>query len=531
MKKLSLLLLVCVIALSGCGSKSSSADFKVATGGEPKQLDTAVSSDSVTHIITAQMYDTLYNYDQKGNLVPNLAKDLKVSEDGLTYTVTLVDTVWSDGEKLVADHFVYGAKRALNFGDADSYYSYYIHQNIVNGQKNMGKPISQMTDLGIKAIDDLTLEFTIVKPIPYFNQLLTGEVFAPQREDVATEGDSMWANKPGVPTTGAYTLKSVREGAEYVLEKNPNYRDADKVKNETIQFLVMEDQQAQLNAFKAGEIDLATNVPSDVVNTFKGKPELTIFEPYVINYFISLNAFTSDQKALEDDNVRRALALAVDRSQIIKSLDGGDLQYELFGLVPKGIPGVKGDFREEQDKTNKYLETDKAAATELLAKAGYTNDNPLKLTYSYNSNQMHDTVAQALQAMWKEVGIDVTLTPAETRVFFDARDNGDFQLARHAMSADFLDPMIYLEMYDSRNQLTPVINDPVYDAKLDAANAEKDPAKRMEMLHDAEKYLVEEKSYVIPLIGYTVPYLLKAGTKNLTSTPQATLDLKFVELP
>lgn len=531
MKKFSLLLLVCVVVLSGCGSSSSKADLKVAIGGEPKQLDTAISSDSVTHIITNQLYDTLYSYDQDGNLVENLAESMSVSDDGLTYTVKLVDTVWSDGQKLTANDFVYGAKRSLNFGDAESYYSYYIHQNIVNGAKNISKPIAEMTDLGNVALDDLTIQYTLVKPVPYFSQLLTGEVFAPQRADVALEGDSTWANNPGNPTTGAYTLKSVREGAEYVLEKNPNYRYADKVLNETIQFLVMEDQQAQLNAFKAGEIDIATNVPSDVVNTFDGKPELVIFEPYVVNYFVSLNAFKSDNKALENDNVRRALALAVDRSQIITALDGGKLQYELFGIVPKGIPGANGDFRTEQDQVHKYLETDKAKAKELLAQEGYTDANPLKLTYSYNSNQMHDTVAQSLQAMWKEVGIDVTLTPAETRVFFDNRDQGKFELARHAMSADFLDPMIYLEMYDSRNQIVSVIDDPTYDGMLDAANAEKDPTARMNLLHAAEKYLVEEKSYVIPLIGYANPYLVKAGTKNLTSTPQATLDLRFVELP
>ncbi len=531
-KLFGLLSLSLALVLTACGGGSSSSkgtNFRVAIGGEPQLLDTALSQDAITHYLTAQLFDTLYSYDQQGNLVPNLAESTEISEDGLTYTVKLVDTVWSDGEKVTADQVVYAAKRSLNLGP-DSYYGYYIHKYVENTEKYIGKPIADMTDIGIKAIDDLTVEFKLIKPIPFFQSLLTGEVFSPQRPDVAKEGDSTWANNPSNPTTGAYTIKKIDEGSEYILAKNPNYRFADKVKLEELTFLVMEDQQAQLSAFKAGEIEFATSVPSDVVHSFKDKPELAIFQPYVINYWVTMNSFGSVE-ALKDVNVRRALALAIDRQQVLTALNGGELQYELFGFVPKGIPGANGDFREESDKVEKFLQYNKDEAKKLLEAAGYNASNPLKLTYSYNASTMHDTVAQALQAMWKEVGVEVTLKTAEVRVFFDDRENGKYELARHAMSADYLDPMIYLDMYDSRSQKVPVVNDQKYDNMLDEANKVRDVKTRMEMLHAAEKYLVEEQAYVIPLFGYANPYLIKAGVKNITSNPQGSLDLRFVELP
>lgn len=529
-KLFGLLSLAVALVLTACsGGGSSKAEFKVAIGGEPQLLDTALSQDSITHYITAQLYDTLYSYDQQGNLIPNLAESTTVSDDGLTYTVKLVDTVWSDGEKVTADQVVYAAKRSLNLGP-ESYYGYYIHKYVENTEKYIGKPIADMTDIGITAVDDLTVQFKLIKPIPFFQSLLTGEVFSPQREDVAVEGESTWANEPGNPTTGGYTLKSLKQGREYVVEKNPNYRFADKMTLETIKFVVMEDQQAQLNAFKTGEIDFATSVPSDVVHTFEGKPELTLFQPYVVNYWVTINSFGSVEE-LKDVNIRRALQLAIDRDQVLQALNGGEIQYPLYGFVPKGIPGANGDFREEADAVKKLAVTNKEEAKKLMEAAGYTASNPLKLTYSYNASSTHDTVAQSLQAMWKEVGFDVTLTPAEVRVFFDDRENANFQLARHAMSADYLDPMIYLDMYATNSQKVPVVSDPVYDAMLDASNKERDAKKRMELLHAAEKYLVEEMAYVAPIFGYSVPYLIKAGVKNVTSNPQGSLDLRFVELP
>lgn len=543
LKKISLFALILVMGLSlvactgdtddGEGSDTpAEVTFTYAIGGEPDVLDPAVGADSVTSAIQNQIFFPLFSIGADGSLVYDAVESYTVSDDGLVYTFTLIeDNFWSDGEKVTAEDYVFGMKRSVGMGAADSYYSYFITDYVKNA-KAYGEAmadIADMVDIGIEAVDERTIVITLEKPTVYFVNLMTAGVFYPLRSEFATEHNSDWSLDATVPTNGPFQTTKIDSAEEYVMVKNEFFTKADEVKIDTLVAKVMPDMDAQLLAFQNGEIDMATSVNTDVTSIYAGKEELVVTES-VINYYCMINAYSESIPALQDVNVRKALQMAINREDIILALDAGDAFYPLYGYVPVGFAGLEGDFREEQDASNVLVKTDPEAAKALLAEAGYDESNPIQLTYYYNQNAMHDTVAQVIQQQWAEIGVEVTLKTGEIRTFFDERSNGLFDLARGAMSADYMDVSTFLDMATSWNQAGVSWGDATYDEMILATQGETDPATRLQMLHDAETYLVQEQAYTIPLFGYASIYLVKPGTTNILYNPQGSYNLAYIEV-
>lgn len=529
--------LMAVTVLTGCGGggddKAAKKDeVRVAIGGDAAYLDPAIVDDSITANILNQMYDGLYQLDKEGNTVPVLAEgDPEVSEDGLTYTVKLKKGIkWSDGEELTANDFVYAWKRATAIGVGKAYYSAFI-SNYIAGAVD-GQPIEEAKDFGAKALDDYTIEIKLKARTPYFDALLTQTVYYPVRQDFIEDGgfdplESAWSDEANYPTDGAFVATEINSKSKIVLEKNKEYWDADAVKLNTISFTVMTDMDAETNGFQTGELDFATLVnPQTVLGDEELKKDAYIIDPYIINYYVLINAGQDNTvEALKNPEIRKAMSEAIDRKDIVDAYGYGEWSYELYGLIPKGIPGATGDFREEADAEQPYVKTDLEDAKALMEKNGYNADNRLELTYKYNELAGHKDVAQALQAAFKNIYIDLTLVGSEKEVFFTERDQSDFELARHAMSADYIDPMAYLSMYYGFDLAANTVDDATYEKMVDEANAEADPTVRMEKLHAAEKYLVMDNNYIIPLIGYSEPILKDPALEGVESSPEGHYDL------
>ena len=143
---------------------------------------------------------------------------------------------------------------------------------------------------------------------------------------------------------------------------------------------------------------------------------------------------------------------------------------------------------------------------------------------------MHKNVAQALQASMKEAYINLELVATEKEAFFDERDKGDFELCRHAMTADFIDPMAYLSMYVGKTTLGNTVDDATFESMVNAANALDDVTERMNGLHEAENYLVGEQHYIVPLFGYTEPYLLSSKVTGVTHSPEGHYQLAYAKI-
>lgn len=552
MKKLmayGLSFLMALTCLTGCGG-GEQADLRVAVGGDTDDLDPAIVDDSITANILAQVYEGLYELDTDGNVVPNLATDMpEISEDGLTYTIKMRgDTKWSDGKPVKASDFIFAWKRAVL---TQGYYTQFIWQYITGTShmvtdKKTGKEseqpytkMSELKDFGAVALDDTTIQITLKAKCPYFTALLTNTVFYPIREDYVNENakegnltDSTWANNEDVPYNGAFKVTSVNTKDEVFMVKNEEFYDAENVSLNSISFKVMADIESQTSAFQSGDIDFATSCNIDTINADKDlKKQSWKIDPFVCNYYVLVNAGEENtNEALKDPDIRNAIGLSINRKDVLKALGYGENAYELSGLIPKGIPGATGDFREEQDAVKKLAEYNLDEAKAIMESKGYSEDNMLTLTYKYNDNTMHKNVAQSIQASMKEAYIDLQLVATEKEAFFDERDKGDFELCRHAMTADFIDPMAYLSMYVGKTTLGNTVDDATFEEMVANANAIDDHTGRMNALHEAENYLVGEQHYIIPLFGYTEPYLLSSKVSGITHSPEGHYQLAYAKI-
>lgn len=519
--------LLAVAMLFGCGGSGGSSSggstggtepqdklLRVAIGEEGDGFDPAIASDSVSNNIIAHMFEGMFAFEGD-KLVNAMCDSYTVSEDGITYTFKLkADAKWSDGTAVTATDFVNGIMRSLN-PELRGLYANFIYEYVVGALDYYeGKGAAEA--VGVKALDATTLEIKLMAPCPYLPQLMSNGVYRPVHPSVATAADSRWAKDPATCiTNGAFKLESYAAADKVVLVKNENYYDAASVKLDHLSYKFMPDLQAQVAAFKTGEVDAAQSVPTDINVQYKDSPELNQVQ-MVVNYYAVMRDGT---EAVKDARVRKALAMAINREELVQILGGGE--RPLYGLVPFGIQNsaTGKDFREEGGA---LFTENVEEAKKLLAEAGYPNGEGFpELTYIYNENQRHSDTAQAIQAMWKNnLGIDIKLQAVEFKVLLDDRKNGNFQMARHAMSADYADPYAYLGMYVTGNiQNESQFSDAKYDALVAQANAEMDVAKRMELLHQAEAVLIAEEMRMIPLYTYPMPILVKETITGFTSSP------------
>lgn len=557
-RKLVTLLLAVVMLLSivGCGGNNSNSgnsgssgnsdtqnpggdtgdvqyatEFTFAIGSEIQLLDPGHSDDNVTSYILNQLYYPLFTIGEDGKMVNQACTSMDISDDGLVYTLHLTENnYWSDGEKVTAEHYVYGMKRSVGLGTADSYYSYFISDYVRNAKAHSENldDVADMDDIGIRAVDDYTIEITLTAPCPYYEDLLGSGVFYPLRPEYATEHDSAWANDTSVPVNGAFYPVSIST-EEVVMKKNPYFGNAGQVVFETLHAKIIADQDAQLMAFQTGEIDFASSVNAEVTKIYEGKPEL-IIAPTVTSTNVCFNTYTNENEALLNPVVRRALALAIDREELVKALDDGGASYAMYGIVPKGFAGINGDFREEQDAKDQLVYYDPDEAKALLAQEGYDESNPLSFSYFYNSNLRNDLIAEVIREQWGRIGVECTLETAEGQTFFDDRNNGFYQSARLASSADWLDPTAYLNIITTA--IHPVVT--YGDATFDAMMAEADQLSgdvRMQKLHDAEEYAIRNMTFFLPLIGSASIALAKDGLTGAWTNPQNGWYFWYAKMP
>ena len=326
--------------------------FYFAVAGEPRLLDPAIIDDAVSGLIIAQTYYPLFTTDPDTNeLVNQACTGYDVSEDGKVYTFHLDENnKWSDGEPVTAEHYVYAWKRAIGMGKGNSLYSQYLADYVVGAlphSENMDD-VADMDDVGLRAVDDYTIEMTLTQPCEYFTSTMTMSCYLPLRPEIAVEHDSQWANDITVPTNGAYKLTYLDAPTRFEFARNEYFSHADKVVTEKIVGKVITDMDAQLMAFQTKEIYYANSLGNAVAKMYAGNPELVISKTPA-SYYIYINSHNNDQPALQDRRVRRALQIGLDRDYICTALDNDTIYYPLYGLVSKGIPGLNGDFREEQD--------------------------------------------------------------------------------------------------------------------------------------------------------------------------------------
>ena len=494
----------------------------VGVGQQFTTLDPGLSTETVNRYALAHMYAGLYKKLEDGSVVPDLAAgEPEVSEDGLTYTIKLKDgLVWSDGEPITAHDFVFGINRNLTYGAENGFVTDKMVRYLEGAEEYLADTevdLETFSFAGVEALDDTTVVYHLKTPCAFFTGLLCGGGFLPLREDVAEAGFSEWAVEPGYPVTGAYVLDYCNENEKVVLTKNESFYDAENVTVDEITFQVMPDMDAQAAAFKTGDLDAALAISASIVSTYENQNELWN-RPQQSVYSIDLNSGEKGPEALKDVNVRRALAISINRDEIVKAINAGNFYTPLYGYVPFGMKGAEDDFRKEGDAKQLYQAYDPEKAKELLKEAGYDESNPLTLKYKYSNNSIHADVAQMLEQMWKAVGVNVELEVVESGVFYDQIDQGDFEMARYALMCPN-DPSEFLNQWTQAMQPVAAVADDTYDQMMTDVTKIVDRTEYMNKLHEIETYLVEEQVYVIPLFDFNEPALKKENLKGVYMTP------------
>ena len=527
MKKLFSMVLCAMMALTlaGCGgSGDDSSTYTYSSELDIKNLDSSDAEDGCSFTALHAIIDGLMKPAKDGTTTYGIAKSSEVSEDGLTHTYKLRDAKWSNGDPVTANDFVYAWHRI--FKNKGNYY-YMFCDGIANiaGAQELSDKIDAEQDLtdddlnslGVKAVDDKTLEVTTTTRVSFFDELMSFPCFYPINEKFCEkQGDKYGKSADSILANGAFTMTKWEPGSVAEFEKNDKFYAAKDVKIDKLVMKLVQEPKVAAQSFEAGETDFAI-INSDLVDKYKKDESFkNISEGFL--FYIQPNLENSD---LANLNVRKALSLAINRKDLCENVlkDGSQAAS---GFVPSGLsisPEGK-DFRDEADTYTSYdKKAAQAALDEGLKELG-KSEITLRVTYGTDESPM-DVFATYLQnALSKLDGIKVEMvaTTKQDRIY-NKQKNGDFDLATTRWGPDYGDPTTYLTMGISTNgnNYGKYTNSEL-DALMDKVANESDANTRWQEMIDAEKIMMDDLCY-IPVFEKGTATLQNKDVKGLVIRP------------
>jgi oligopeptide transport system substrate-binding protein len=519
----TLLLVGVLLASVGCARRETAVTIgnrtgvlHVGNGAEVQSLDPHLAGGSVDHNVLSALFEGLITLDEETlQPRPGAAERWEISPDGLSYMFYLrPNAKWSNGDPLTARDFLYSFQRALtpSLGSEykDALYPVRNAEAFARGQ------LTNFSLVGIRAHDDTTLEITLTRPAPYFITVLRANVCFPvHAASVERNGakfddrSAKWTRAVPFVSNGPFQFREWKEHQHLTVEKNPHYWDAAKVRLKTITFYPSESLQNQELSFRAGQLHTTWDVPLSKIETYKKEsPALLRIEPYFESYFLRFN---TRHAVLSDLRIRLALSLAIDREAIVKQILRGG-QTAATALTPPGLGGYVPPAAVKHDL---------ATAKQLLAEAGYPDGKGLPpLDLMTISSEINQRIAEAVQQMWRrDLGVETQITQKEFKVLLDAFDTRDYVTARGRWIAEYPDPLTYLTIFTSKNGVNGTgFADPLYDAILAKADAERAPAARLAALQRAEAYLITQMP-IAPIYWGARTTLVAASVRGWKKSP------------
>lgn len=529
-------------------------NLNVCIASEPQTIDPALNSAVDGAIMTNHMFEGLMKWVDSGvgvegvdtcnlaELAPGQAVSYEkdVHDDGtVTYTFKMRDGIkWSDGKDVTAGDFVYSWQRLATPATAADYcymidmvqgYAE-INGGTPTGEKDAdGNDVMEFADpstLGVSAPDDKTFVVELTYDCPYFLEVCAFPATYPVREDVVTANPDEWTFKPETYlTNGAYKMTQWEHNAQIVMEKCDQYYDYENLGPDTITFKLMDNANAMLTAFDAGDLDFIEDVPVDEIPTLLGSGRLNI-TPYIGAYYVCYNVTA---EPFTDWRVRKAFTLAIDAQYIVDNITQTG-QVPASGFVPSGVAdaeagsdfrAVGGDYWTPATDAAQY-EKNCEEARQLLADAGYPNGEGFPtVTYLYNTSDNHMKIGEALQQQWQTaLNVQVKLENQDWNVFLETRKQGDYQVARNGWIADYNDPISFLDMWlTGGGNNDAQYSNADYDAAIAEAKGSSDPKVRMDAMHRAEDQIIGEDWALGPIYFYTQKYMLADDVQGLFYTP------------
>ncbi|MDX2227735.1 MAG: peptide ABC transporter substrate-binding protein [Verrucomicrobiae bacterium] len=482
--------LVLLLVLAGCSRPEPRAELTFINRAEPESLDPAVITGQPELRIVSSLFEGLTSRNAAGEIVPGVAEKWEVSPDGRHYVFHLrKDARWSNGDPVTARDFSYSWKRVLEPGSTAEYVSQLFF--LKNAEEyNQGK-VKDFSQVGVKAPDDHTLTVELENSTPFFLDLCAFATLMPvHRATVEKHGDD-WIKPGRIVSNGPYVLDQWRINDRIRLRANPLYWNRDTVKLRTVDALPIEKPNTSFNMFYSGAVDLVLDkgaIPPLLLGDIR-QEKYFHSGPILATYFYRFNV---TRKPLDNRLVRRALALAIDRSLIVTKITKSG-EPVAFSMTPPGTarytPPAGPGF-------------DPVLARKLLAEAGYPEGRGFPpLTLLYNKTDLNEQIATEVQQMWKkELGIHIQLLKQEWKVYLNSLSQLDYDIGQSSWVGDYNDVHTFLSIFmggDGNNRTG--WKNAGFDSLVNAGQAEPDAAKREKTYQEAERLLITEEAVIAPL--------------------------------
>ncbi|MES5939771.1 MULTISPECIES: ABC transporter substrate-binding protein [unclassified Bacillus cereus group] len=492
--------------------------FNKTENQEIPTMDTSKSTDTLGSQILGNTMEGLYRLDKENKPIPAAAESSTKSEDGKKYTFKLrKDAKWSNGDPVTAKDFVFAWQRLLDPKTAAEYA--FIAFPIKNAEA-VNKGEKPVTELGVKAVDDLTLEVELEQAVPYFLNLVAFPSYYPLNEKFVKEkGDKYGLESDTTVYNGPFVLTDWKHEQGWKLKKNDRYWDKKTVKLDEINYSVVKEPATNVNLYDSGQIDFSL-LTGEFVDKFRNnKEEYGVYnEPST--FFIRLNQKRGGQDTpLKSKKLREAIALSIDKKNLTNViLNDGSKPADY--LVPKGLAaGPDGKDFQETFKNGIKPEAKKAAAAWEEAKKELGKDQVTIEFLNYdtgNAKKVGEYVKDQIEKNLKGVTVNIKLQPFKQKLKLESEQ--DYDISYGGWSPDYADPMTYLDMFESKhshNQMS--FSDQKYDEIIKKAGGElmSDAKKRWEELGKAEKLLLEEDVALVPLYQSARSYVMKPHVKGV----------------
>ena len=480
-------------------------------GSEPATLDPHKVESDVEGNIIRDIFEGLVAARPDGTIEPRLAESWE-QKDNTVWTFHLrPDITWSDGTAITANDVVWSWRRLVDPKTVSPYASYEANMHIVNAAEiNQGKMPAD--SLGVKALDDRTLQITLTQPNASLLQMLDHYVMVPIDPVVVKRFGDKWTQPEHIVTSGPYKPVQWVVNEKIVAERNLRYWDNAHTVINKVTYLPLASETADLNRYKAGEIDITSTVPLNQFALLKktmGR-ELNV-SPQLATYYYEFN---TTKAPFNDPRVRRALNMALDKDIIAdKVLGQGQRAAWLISQ-----PEIGGVTLKEPDYASWPREKRIAEAKKLLAEAGFGADHPLSFNLLYNTMESHQRIAIAASSMWKKnLGVEVRLQNQEWKTMLDTMHTGNFDMVRYAWIADYDDAGSFLNNFRTGNsENTSKYSNSAYDDALKNAAKTSDVTRRAAFYQQAEDILAQDVP-AIPVYHYVRTHLVKPWVGGFNS--------------
>ncbi len=452
--------------------------------------------------VIRDLLEGLVNQDANGNTIPGVAESWE-TKDNKTFVFHLRHNAkWSNGDPVTAADFVYSFKRAVDPATASPYAWYLEMTTMVNAADIIAGKKDKET-LGVKALDDYTLQVELETPVPYFVKMMGHTTVKPVPKATVEKWGDEWTKPEHFVGNGAYVLDKWVVNERMELKRNPNYWDNEHTVINKVTYLPIENQVAEMNRFLSGEIQITNELPLEHFKRLqKEHPESVQVKGNLCTYYYGFN----NKKAPFDDvRVRKALSYAIDRD-IITGAILGQGQKPAYFLTPE----ITAGFTPVMPAYGKLTQKERVEeAKKLLAEAGYDQAHPLKFTLLYNTSENHKKIATAVQSMWKKsLGVDISLENQEWKTFLDTRRDGNYDVTRAGWCGDYNEASTFLSLMQSNNSSNDQkYASAEYDSLMDKAMNATSDEERSKLYTEAEKVLARDMP-LAPIYQYVTSRLV-----------------------